>query len=360
MNSAPIVDVIIPIHDSKRPLERTLRSLLATGMSVGSEVLISVVCHNIPAAEISSKLPSELSELVNFLEFHDGLPSPAGPRAHAIEQTNGRYISFLDSDDTFDPQALKSWVTQADEHSLDAVIPPERHDTGKAIRTPPVRPFRTGNLDPVRDRLSYRTAPLGLIRRAAIDQLGLEFGGEVRNGSDQVFALKLWFGSASVRFARGQPGYVVGGDADTRVTTQMQPLAAELKATRDLLRTAWFADLSTASRRAIAVKFVRLQLFGGVERRLAANTWSVGSRIDAAEFLSTIEKVASGYQRSLSVADVRMCRAIASQTPTANEMSLLAKKRRAFGHPSTVLTHDLRYLLLPDAPLRYMIATALH
>lgn len=360
MNSAPIVDVIIPIHDPARPLERTLRSLSCSGLTVGSEVVITVVCHNIPAEEIRSKMPAELSELVNFLEFHDGLPSPAGPRAHALENTTGRYISFVDSDDTLEPQALATWVGLADKHLLDAVIPPERHDTGRAIRTPPVRRFRTGNLDPVRDRVSYRTAPLGLIRRAAIEQLGLEFGTEVRNGSDQIFALKLWFGSDRVRFARGKPGYVVGGDADTRVTTQMQPLAAELKATNDLLKTSWFEALTASSRRAIAVKFVRLQLFGGVERRLTANVWTSESRTAAAEFLSTVDRVASGYQRSLSLADIRMCDAIASHSVSTAEMALLAKSRRAFGHPSTLLTRELRSLLLPDAPLRYLIATALH
>jgi len=360
VNSAPIVDVIIPIHDPQRSLDRTLRSLLTSGLSIGSEVLITVVCHNISAAEISSKLASDLAGLVNFLECHDGLPSPAGPRALAIEQTTGRYIAFLDSDDTFDPQALKNWVAQAEKRSLDAVIPPERHESGRAIRTPPVRRFKVGNLDAVRDRVSYRTAPLGLIRRAAIERLGLEFGSGVRNGSDQIFALQLWFGSDKVRYARGAPGYVVGADAPTRVTTQMQPLAAELKATRDLLNTPWFANLAANSRRAIAVKFVRLQLFGGVERRLTANVWSKNSRTEAAEFLNTIEQVAAGYQRSLSLAEVRMCLAIAAQVATDAELSLLASKRRAFGRPATLLTRDLRNLFLPDAPLRYMIATALH
>jgi hypothetical protein len=360
VKSAPIVDVIIPIHDSNRPLERTIRSLLTTGLSVGSEVLVTVVCHNVAIAEISSKLPSQLRELVNFLELHDGLPNPGGPRTHGLEQTNSQYISFLDSDDTFDPQALKVWVALAEAHSLDAVIPPERHDTGKAIRTPPVRRFRAGNLDPVRDRVSYRTAPLGLIRRAAIERLGLEFGTGVRTGEDQAFALKLWFGSNSVRFARGAPSYIVGGDAQARVTTQLQLLADELKSPRDLIRSTWFAEQSVASKSAIAVKLVRLQLFGGVERRLTGNVWAAESHAAAAEFLDTIKLVASGYQNSLSVADVRLCHAIANQTSTVTKLSLLANKRRAFGRPATLLTADLRHLLLPDAPLRYMIATALH
>lgn len=360
MNSTPIVDVIIPIHDSNRPLERTVRSLLTTGLSVGSEVLITVICHNIAIAEISSKLPGQLRELVNFLELHDGLPSPGGPRTHGLERTNSRYISFLDSDDTFDPQALKIWVALAEAHSLDAVIPPERHDTGQAIRTPPVRRFRDGDLDPVRDRVSYRTAPLGLIRRAAIERLGLEFGTGVRTGEDQEFALKLWFGSDRVRFARGAPGYIVGGDAQTRVTTQLQPFADELMAPRDVIRSTWFSELPVLSRRAIAVKLVRLQLFGGVERRLAGDVWAAESQAAAAEFLGAIDLVASGYQNSLSVADIRMCNAISGQTSTSVELSLLARKRRAFGHPSTLQTADLRNLFLPDAPLRYMIATALH
>ncbi|CAO1652886.1 glycosyltransferase family 2 protein [Salinibacterium sp. NSLL150] len=360
MNSAPIVDVIIPIHDSKRPLERTLESLLASGLTPGTELQITVACHNISAADIAANLTPELREIVRLIECHDNLPSPAGPRALALSQSTARYISFVDSDDTLDPHALAAWVALADKHALDAVIPPERHDTGKTIRTPPVRRFRRGNLDAVRDRVSYRTAPLGLIRRAAIERLGIEFGSGVRNGSDQIFALMLWFGSNAVRFARGGPGYIVGGDAETRVTTQMQPLAGELKATRDLLASPWFAALPVTSRRAIAVKFVRLQLFGGVDRRLHTRLWSAESKEAAAEFIRLLHNVAPGYLKSLSIADVQLCRSIVSTSSDAPELSTLMAKRRAFGRPATVLTHDLRSFFAPDAPLRYMIATVLH
>lgn len=360
VSSAPLVDVIIPIHDARRPLDRTLLSLAHTGLDLGSDVLVTVVCHNISVAEIKSALPTELSRTVRFLEHRDGLPSPAGPRTHAIENTNGRYISFLDSDDTLEPGALGDWVSLAERHTLDAVIAAERHATGKKIRTPVVRPFRLGNLDPVRDRMSYRTAPLGLIRRTVIESLELSFGRGVRNGSDQIFALKLWFGSRRVRFARNGPAYVVGADAPTRVTTQLQRLSEELKATRDLFETSWFGDLPAPARRAIAVKFVRLQFFDGITRRMEADAWTLESQQDAAEFLELVDKAAPGYQRSLSVADLRLSRAIAAPSRPGTDLLRLARRRRAFGHPATVMTHDLRGLLLPDAPLRYMAASALH
>ncbi|MEX1078657.1 MAG: glycosyltransferase family A protein [Homoserinimonas sp.] len=360
MSPNPKVDVIIPVHDPSRPLGRTLRSLTHTGLDLGREVLITVVCHNISAEEIRSALPVELTKPVNFLEFYDGLPSPAGPRTHALLNTNGQYVSFLDSDDTFEPGALDDWVARAEKHSLDAVIPPERHDAGKKIRTPVVRPFRRGNLHPVGDRMSYRTAPLGLIRRTTIVRLDLTFGRDVRNGSDQIFALKLWFGETRIRFARGGPGYIVGADAKTRVTTQLQPLAAELKATRDLFESEWFAGLSTPARRAIAVKFVRLQLFGGIARRLETNSWTPEAERDARLFLQLLDKVAPGYVRSLSIADVRLCDALAKSSQASTDLRRLARKRQAFGHPTTMLTRDIRALLLPDAPIRYMVASALH
>lgn len=360
VSSGPIVDVIIPIHEPSRPLERALRSLLVTGLAVGVEALITVVCHNTPAAEVRSRLPPDLRTMAQFLEFHDGLPSPAGPRTFALDNTGARYIAFLDSDDMFDPGALSAWVSLAEKHHLDAVIPPERHDTGRDIRTPPVRRFRIGNLHPLRDRLSYRTAPLGLIRRATVAKLKLAFGSGVRNGSDQIFALKLWFDSNKVRFARGAPGYVVGGDAETRVTTQMQPLAAELKSTKDVFGTMWFHDLPVEARNAIAVKFIRLQLFGGIERRLEAGLWTQASHRDAAEFLDIVAGVAPGFERSLSVADTRLCRAVTNLSSSTADLLVLTQKRRAFGRPSTLMTERLRDLLRADAPLRYMVATLLH
>lgn len=331
-----------------------------SGLQVGTELRITVVCHNISSPEIASTLPIAQREVVNFLEFRDDRPSPAGPKNFAVDQTNGRYIAFLDSDDSYDPGALREWSARAERRQLDAVIPPERHAAGGTIRTPVVRPFRSRNLNPLRDRLSYRTAPLGLIRRATLEESRLVFAGGVRNGSDQIFGLKLWFDSKKIEFARGGPGYIVGADAKTRVTTQLQALGSELKATSDLFDDSWFSAQPLSSRRAIAVKSVRILFFGAVARRFETDSWTADSHNEAADFLRLTARVAPGYDRTLSVADVQLSAAILLAETLPSTLATLSRKRRAFGAPSTVLTPRLWELLATDAPLRFMAASLLH
>ena len=92
-----------------------------------------------------------------------------------------------------------------------------------------VRRFHRGDLDPVRDRLAYRTAPLGLLKRETVERLGLRFPEGLPTGEDQAFSARLWFEGRGLRYAAGAPRYVVGADAVTRVSTTPRPLR----------RTAW-------------------------------------------------------------------------------------------------------------------------
>lgn len=355
----PLVDVIIPIHDASRPLPRTLRSLTRSGLRLGEELRVNVVCHNIDVGEVRRLVGDDLANRVRFLECMDGLPSPAGPRSLALRNTDARYVSFVDSDDFLEDDALRSWVELADLHHLDAVIPAERHDNGRKIRTPVVRPRHSGNLDPIADRLSYRTAPLGLLRRSTIERVGAEFATGVRNGSDQIFALKIWFGDTRIRFGRGLPNYVVVSDATTRVSTQVQPLEDAFKATLLLFADPWFSGLELRERRAIVVKFMRVQFMAGVARRLDEGIWGDATAQSAVDFLRTAREVAPGFENSLSIADVRLCRAIIHNRQSDVLQSLM-RRRRAFGWPTTVLTTNLRNFLLPDAPFRFMLAALLH
>ena len=359
MVASPLVDVIIPIHDTTRPLHRPLGSLLRSGLDPSGEMRITVVAHNVAAADVRSALKPGLAAHVRFLECLDGLPSPAGPRTLALEHSDGRYISFVDSDDYHDDGALKDWVSRAERDSLDAVLPLQRHDTGARIRTPPTRPWRTGDLHPVHDRLAYRTAPLALLRRSAIERVEARFETGVRNGSDQIFALKLWFGDTRVRLARGGPGYVVGSDAETRVTTQSHPLESELRATMKLFTNPWFLGLDESERLAVVVKFVRVQFMAGLAKRLRKPDWDDDSAEAAIEFLRAAAAASAPFLDSVSMADARLCIAVLNREP-AEALAKLVRTRSAFGTPATVLTPTPRTAFAVNAPLRFMIASLLH
>src|SRR5690606_21226288 len=81
--------------------------------------------------------------------------------------------SIIGSDDTFDDGALGAWATLADELGSAWLMARLETDTGEHIPTPRTRPGRSRDLDLVLDRLAYRTAPLGLLRRRTLVDLGL-------------------------------------------------------------------------------------------------------------------------------------------------------------------------------------------
>ena len=126
----------------------------------------------------------------------------------------------MGSDDTLEPGAVSAWLDTARATGAAAVIAPVRYRGGPRILTPRARVFRGPLVDPLRDRLAYRTAPLGLIRREALSRLGLRLSQGLRTGEDLEFGLRLWFSGEKIAYPAHAPAYLVGQDADERVTSR--------------------------------------------------------------------------------------------------------------------------------------------
>ena len=355
----PLVDVVIPIHDPSRPIQRTIDSLLQSGLRVPEELRINVVCHNIDVAEISAAVSEAVRGSVRFLSFLDGEPSPAGPFSFGIEAATAEYVSIMGSDDFLEPGALRAWVEVAMRMGLTAFIPPERHSSGAKVATPPVRPWRSGLLDPVRDRLAYRTAPLGLIKRSVITRLGLTMPSRLRNGSDQLFGLKLWFSGEHLAYGKGLPHYVVGADATSRVTFTIRKAADELRAVDEILSDPWVGSLPPHARRAIIVKSVRVHVFSAALLRCSGDRWTQEDREFIRELLGRALSLSPTYLRALSIADRRLVDALTAANRPLETLERLVNARRRYGHPITVLTRDVRGLFMRDGPLRFMVASKL-
>lgn len=358
--TTPRIDAVIAVHDARRPVARAIRSLTESGLDVrgGAELRITVVCHNIDQAEIRAVVPEELARDVRFLELRDGIPSAAGPFAAGIAAATAPYVAIMGSDDVLEPGALVAWEKHTDGGRADAVIPPQKHANGATVRTPPKRPFRRGDLDAVKDRLAYRTAPLGLIRTEAVQRLGLRFPAGLRTGEDQSFSAKLWFDGV-VRYAGGAPAYVVGADAETRVSMTSRPLRVEFAFVDELLADPWFSALPLPSRRALAIKIVRIHVFAAVLARIASGEWDGDDQTFAADLVQLLEREAPGFERPFSVADRRALDAIADGRADVSVVTATLRARRRFGHPATLVTRGIRGMLAVEGPPRFMIASAL-
>jgi hypothetical protein len=300
------VTVVIPVHQLNRPIARAAGSALAAGNPGQLKVL--VVCHGIAADDVRRLLSEIPLEHVELLEFADGIPSPAGPMNAGLKAVATRYASLLGSDDFLEAGALSQWISQADPSGADAVVAPLRTQGGAPIRSPRLRLLRRGPLHPVRDRIAYRTAPLGLMRMSAIERLGMEFIGGLRTGEDLDFTLRLWFSGGRIEMGRPGSTYVVGEDAVERVTGQMLPLTEEFKALMGVVTADWVRELPGRARHAIAVKILRVHVLSAMYRRGGSFPWTAEDREALASAVDAIRAIAPSVERPLSVAELELLR----------------------------------------------------
>lgn len=357
------MDVVIAVHTPDRPIERTVASLMASGLpteaAASNRLRITVVCHNTEVGPIRARVAPEHQGRVRFVHYADGIKSPAGPFNHGISLAAGTWVSIMGSDDSLQPGALASWVQAAAKDNADVLIAPMAHADGRVIRTPVVRRTRTSSLDPVADRLSYRTAPLGLMRLSLIRALGLDFPTKYATGEDQSFSAKLWFSGASVSYGRGLPRYVVHDDAAVRVTATPRSVTEDLAFATDLVQTQWFASLSPVQQASIATKLVRVHVFGHVALRANAGSWSETDAMEMAAAARHLLLAAPRAAKPLSLADRRLLDAVVRVERDQEAMKALAAQRRTFTNPSTWIPRNPSQILHPEAPFKFMSASLL-
>src|SRR5690606_7827266 len=92
-----LIDVVIAVHDKRRPIARAVGSVLDSGLD-DDTMRVTVVCHNLDRGEIAGVLGPELAGRVRLLELMDGIHSPAGPFNHGIGAADARFISIMGSD----------------------------------------------------------------------------------------------------------------------------------------------------------------------------------------------------------------------------------------------------------------------
>lgn len=349
------VEVVVAAHSPDRRTDRAVASVLA---QEGAPVLVTVVCHNTDPELVAAGLPPEVRDdpRLRLLRLDDGVPSPSGPFMHGIERARAPWVSILGSDDVLEPGAVASWLAVARRTGAEVVIT-RLVRAGRTVPTPPTRPFRRGLLDLEKDRLSYRSAPLGLLRVSALRRLGAELMPGARVGGDVPMVTRLW-AEARVAYDRNGPAYVIGEDAGDRVTYTPRPIAVELAFVRHLLTRPWFTAYPWSTRAAVVTKVSRIHLFGAVHNRPDPAFWTGAERAELAAVARELEDAAPGYAGVLSRADRALLDAILDRGDPA-ELVRLARARRRHGRPGTVLTRDLRHLLHREAPLRLMTASLL-
>jgi len=349
----PDVDLVIAVHSAERRVEDAVGSVLR---GTRGDVRVTVVCHGLPAGDIAARLGALADDArVRLVRHDDGVRSPAGPFNAGLALATGTFTSVMGSDDTLEPGAVDSWLALAARFRADVVVARLRHASGAGVPTPPVRPTRRGPLDGVRDRLSYRSAPLGLVRRERFG--GLRFTEGLAVGEDIPYVTRLWFSGARVLLDRRGPAYLIGAEATDRVTLAPRPVADELAYVPALLDDPWFAARSTDERLALVVKLLRVQVFGAVAGRPDPMWWTTAERADLARLTGDLVRAAPEVRRVLSRADGTLLDAIMDPASLPGALLEASAARRRFGRPATLLPAALAAVLHREAPMRWAAAS---
>lgn len=358
----PVVDLVVAVHTAQRPVARAVSSALDSA----APVRVTVVAHHVEPSLIEANLagvvvPAQSS--VRVLALSDGTRSPAGPFNHGLDAATAPFVSVMGSDDRLAPGALDSWLALQRRTGAAVVVARLAHAGPdgavlRAVPTPPARPLRSTRLDGVRDRLSYRSAPLGLLDRAVLDSSGLRFTPGLEVGEDVEMVTRLWFGGLPIAFDRRGPAYLVQDDAGDRITYVSRPVVDELEFVLRIVRSAWFRGFSADQRAAVAVKLLRIHVFGLLGNR-EEGFWDPTQRESLAAVARAVLTAAQGCERVMSRADRAVLDGVLDTRVQAPDLLERARARRRHGRPATLLPRDLRRLLAREAPLRLMAASVL-
>lgn len=349
------VDLVIAVHDPQRRIERAVGSALN---GTRSGIRVTVVCHNTDGSAVRERLAAFADDdRLRFLDLDDGIPSPSGPFNLGMDAATAEFTSIMGSDDELEPGAIDSWLALARRARADVVIAAERIAGGPRVPTPVARPLRRTRLDGVRDRLAYRSAPLGLLSRARFGELRFPAG--FSSGEDIEFVTAVWYSGAEIAFDRHGPAYVIHADAPSRSSTTVRPLTTDAVILDSLFASPQFGALGERERLALVVKLFRVNVIGWVANRPLEAHWSPDDRSRLAAAIEQCRRAAPGAERLLSRLDRALLdMASAPGTPTSELLSA-ASARRSRARPAALLPRRLRDAGRREAPLRFTIASAL-
>lgn len=349
----PRVDVVIPVHDASRPIERAVASVLRNDVPLR----VTVVAHDLGADEVRARLGRLADDVrVRVAEHRDGVRRPAGPFNHGIDLATAEFVAVMGSDDELEESAIDSWHRRATRDGAEAVIPVLMHAGGRAVPTPPTRPLRCRRLSLTKDRLSYRSAPLGLVSRRRFADL--RFDPTVATGEDIGFVTAVWSQAAGVSFDRRGPAYLVHSDAGSRTSTTVRPVADDLAFVDRLLESQAFRALSAEGRAAIVVKVLRINVIGAVHNR-RDGAWPTDDRAALARAIAALRAVAPTAERPLSLVDRRILDLAADETSSTEQLLALVFRRRNRLAPASLLARGIRGTFHREGPLRMTGASAL-
>jgi glycosyltransferase involved in cell wall biosynthesis len=199
---APCVSVIVPTYDYARFLPDAIASLLAQSLEDWEAVVVDDGSTD-DTAELMSTFLAGDSRLRYIRRPHGGV---SAARNHGLAVTTGRYVQFLDADDTIERDKLRAQANFLDEHHEIAIVYGDAAVLGGHAEVVPLSPLQLGGpigfgASAIRPLVTRNPlvihAPLS--RRSAIENAGA-----FREGAALLEDWELWLHCALGGSAFGQ------------------------------------------------------------------------------------------------------------------------------------------------------------
>lgn len=352
--ATPLVEVTVAVHTASRPIARIVGSILNGTVA---PVQVNVVAHNIDANRIRVNLGTLADDArVQILTLNDGISSPAGPMNYGISVSEAPFIAVAGSDDEFAPGAIDSWLALQAKTAADVVLARIQLVSGRTDPYPPVRNGRrTSALNARKDRLHYRSAPLGLINRSSHGSLRFTEG--LASGEDLAYTATLWFTSKNIAYDLAGPAYIGHDDASDRVTGAPPRRVVDDFAFLDAVEQApWFAGLSNADRTALVVKYVRIHFFDAVLARTGDSRTLATHHEALLILLARLRSMSPNAFRLISRADSAALEALSEDQPSVDLIRARLAARQSYRTANALLPSSLWLAFHRQAPLRTLSA----
>jgi CDP-glycerol glycerophosphotransferase len=197
MPPEPDVTVVVIVYNDASRLPRAVRSALGQSLP-GVEVVIVDDASTDATPAVAARLAARNPGRVRAFTLPVNSGGCGRPRNIGLRHAKGRYVMFLDSDDTLDPHACRNMVAAADDSGADLV-------SGRCVRVLPdrehswyARLYRESAVyDDILDNpdLLYDTlATNKCYRREFLDRAGLRFADRLHY-EDLLFSAEAYLGA---------------------------------------------------------------------------------------------------------------------------------------------------------------------
>ncbi|MYT30703.1 glycosyltransferase [Streptomyces sp. MspMP-M5] len=208
---APTVTVIVPVHDTRRYLDRSLGSVFAQTLDPDRIEIIAVDDGSTDGS--AAWLDEAAAAHPRLTVVHQPASGGAGrPRNVGLDRATGDYVFFLDSDDHLGPEALDRLTRMAEEHGSDIVY---GRIVGTDGRGAPVDLRTTSPRVSVFDSPVYWSlAAYKLFRRSFVERHHLRFVEGRLLAEDLPFGIAALLRAGTVSVLADYDCYYLHGRAD--------------------------------------------------------------------------------------------------------------------------------------------------